>query len=336
MVRIQDVVVLSIASFLGNVGVALTGFGMAIIYLFIYQIVVLAGYDGDFRYAVFIQALALFSAQPLLLKKAEFKKYASWRVLRYFIPITIISTPLGQITGNVVSTDMIKMIAGCLVTFVATFEMYQKRQLFAKHIRKICKRKKDHDNDMGKGHDEENPISTFSRVETISNDGNSEEEEEDTSLWTEYFSDTYKLGKTLGRGAFSIVKEGWKKKYDSKVFAVKIIDKASIVEGEEAQLKKEISILQELRHENILSLHNVYDEPQAYYLVSDIMIGGDLLTRLNAVGFFPEGEVCRIAKSILEAIRYIHDRSIVHRDMKPENILLASNEDKPQVKLQTS
>ena len=61
MVRILDIVVLSIASFLGNVGVALTGFGMAIIYLFIYQIVILAGYDGDFRYAVFIQALALFS-----------------------------------------------------------------------------------------------------------------------------------------------------------------------------------------------------------------------------------------------------------------------------------
>ena len=56
----------------------------------------------------------LFSAQPLLLKKAEFKKYASWNVLRYFIPITIVSTPLGQITGDIVSTDMI----GFLVTFV--------------------------------------------------------------------------------------------------------------------------------------------------------------------------------------------------------------------------
>lgn len=60
---IEDVVVLSLSSFLGNVGVALTGFGMAIIYLFVYQIIVIAGYDGDFKYAVFIQALALFSAQ---------------------------------------------------------------------------------------------------------------------------------------------------------------------------------------------------------------------------------------------------------------------------------
>lgn len=63
MAPIEDILVLSASAFFGNVGVALTGFGMAIIYLFIYQIIVLSGYDGDFKYAVFIQALALFSAQ---------------------------------------------------------------------------------------------------------------------------------------------------------------------------------------------------------------------------------------------------------------------------------
>jgi hypothetical protein len=61
-----DIVILSLASFLGNVGVALTGFGMAIIFLFAWQIAVLAGYDSTFKYVVFIQALALFSAQVSL------------------------------------------------------------------------------------------------------------------------------------------------------------------------------------------------------------------------------------------------------------------------------
>ena len=111
---------------------------MAIIYLFVYQMVVLAGYDGDFRYAVFIQALALFSVQPLLLKKADFKKYASWKILAFFIPVTIISTPLGQLTGDAVPIDMIELIAGFLVTFVAIFEMYQKRKFFEKYFQKRC------------------------------------------------------------------------------------------------------------------------------------------------------------------------------------------------------
>jgi hypothetical protein len=52
-------------------------------------------------------------------------------MLRYFIPITIISTPLGQITGDRVSTDIVEAVGGVLVTFVAIFEIYQKRDFFA-------------------------------------------------------------------------------------------------------------------------------------------------------------------------------------------------------------
>ena len=212
MTRVEDVVVLSVASFLGNVGVALTGFGMAIIYLFIYQIVVLSGYDGDFRYAVFIQALALFSAQPLLLKKAEFKKYASWKVLRFFIPITIISTPLGQITGDAASTDMIELIAGFLVTFVATFEMYQKRKLFAKHIRKLCSNEHKLEN-TEQSNDEENPARAETAVKILNDESTEEEEEEEEEkTGNSCFVDNYKVGKTLGMGAFSTVKEGTTKK----------------------------------------------------------------------------------------------------------------------------
>jgi hypothetical protein len=58
-----DIALLSLACFLGNVGVALTGFGMAIVYIFVWQIAVLSGYESNLKYAIFIQALALFSAQ---------------------------------------------------------------------------------------------------------------------------------------------------------------------------------------------------------------------------------------------------------------------------------
>jgi hypothetical protein len=66
-----------------------------------------------------------------MLYKADIREYASQRMLRYFIPITIIATPLGQITGDRVSTDIVEAVGGVLVTFVAVFEIYQKRDFFA-------------------------------------------------------------------------------------------------------------------------------------------------------------------------------------------------------------
>jgi hypothetical protein len=72
-----------------------------------------------------------FAPQPLMLYKADIREYASRRMLRYFIPITIIFTPLGQITGDRVSTDIVEAVGGVLVTLVAVFEIYQKRNFFA-------------------------------------------------------------------------------------------------------------------------------------------------------------------------------------------------------------
>ena len=126
----ETIILLSCCSFIGNIGAALTGFGQAIIFLFVYQIVDLAGYDGDFKNAVFIQALSLFSMQPLLLYKANVIKYAHRRILLLFVPITLISTPLGQLVSAYVPTKVVQAVAGVLVTLVAMREIYMKRNWF--------------------------------------------------------------------------------------------------------------------------------------------------------------------------------------------------------------
>jgi len=127
-----DIVLYSTFAFLGNCGVALTGFGMAIIYLFWWQIATIAGFESNFKYAVFLQALALFSAQPLLVYKTKPWKYASKKMLLYFIPVTIVSTPIGQYVSSLISTTIVEMVGGILVCFVAAFELYQKRVRFWK------------------------------------------------------------------------------------------------------------------------------------------------------------------------------------------------------------
>ncbi|EJK64898.1 hypothetical protein THAOC_14314 [Thalassiosira oceanica] len=133
---VEDIVLLSCCGFAGNIGAAVTGFGQAIIYLFVWQIVELAGYSGDFKYAVFVQSLSLFSMQPLLLYKANVVGNAYRRILLLFVPITLITTPLGQLLSDSVPTAIVQAVAGALVTFVACFELYRKRKWFMS----VCQR----------------------------------------------------------------------------------------------------------------------------------------------------------------------------------------------------
>ena len=63
MLSVEDFVILPMCAFFGNVGVSLTGFGMAILYVLTWQVASLAGYQGDLKYAIFIQAVALMSVQ---------------------------------------------------------------------------------------------------------------------------------------------------------------------------------------------------------------------------------------------------------------------------------
>jgi uncharacterized membrane protein YfcA len=124
MVDPMDMAVLSVAGLLVSMGLALTGFGMDTIYILVWQIAVLSGYDSLVKAPV-IQAISLFSVQPLLLSKAEIRKHASRQMLWYFIPVTLISTPAGMATAEYISTETIVAIGGILVTFVAVFELYR-------------------------------------------------------------------------------------------------------------------------------------------------------------------------------------------------------------------
>ena len=80
----------------------------------------------------------------MLLYTSNIRKHATARMLMYFIPITIIATPLGQITGDHVSTDLVQAIGGVLVTFAAVFELYQKRAVFAQMFCACFAKNKDH------------------------------------------------------------------------------------------------------------------------------------------------------------------------------------------------
>ena len=133
------IALLSCCSFFGNFGAALTGFGEAIIFLFIWQIFDLFGYDGgDFKSAIFVQSLSLFSVQPFLLYETSVRKYAHRRLLLLFVPATLMFTPIGQYVGGIAPIPLMKLIAGAVVLLVAAIETHSRRR----RIRAILCRKK--------------------------------------------------------------------------------------------------------------------------------------------------------------------------------------------------
>mmetsp|Transcript_906 Transcript_906/g.1241 ORF Transcript_906/g.1241 Transcript_906/m.1241 type:complete len:348 (-) Transcript_906:134-1177(-) len=146
------------------------------------------------------------------------------------------------------------------------------------------------------------------------------------------FSDLYKLGKQLGEGAFSVVKDG-KHRQSALEFAIKIVTKSKLTHEDEEALKDEIDVLKELDHQHIIRLYDVFDEQQFYYLVTEKMSGGELFDRIVQKSYYNEKEARDVCKILFDAMNYCHEHKVAHRDLKPENLLLHSNDNDSDIKI---
>jgi len=142
----------------------------------------------------------------------------------------------------------------------------------------------------------------------------------------------YDLGKVIGRGAFSVVKEGIRKE-DKKKYAIKCIAKKVIDKKELSLLEREIDIMKKLQHPNIIQLIEVIDTPETLYLVIEYAGGGELFDAIVNKGSYSETEAAKIVFQILQAIQYVHNHGIAHRDLKPENLLLSTEEKEDCIKI---
>jgi len=132
----------------------------------------------------------------------------------------------------------------------------------------------------------------------------------------------YTLGKVLGQGAFGIV-YSCKKKGTKDEFAVKMIDK---VETPINEIKQEAEMLQKLAHPTIVKLHDVYYEKAFVCMVMEIYRGGDMIEGMQlhwkSLGMLPMSVVGNISKQMIESIAWLHQNSVVHRDVKGDNYLM--------------
>lgn len=125
----------------------------------------------------------------------------------------------------------------------------------------------------------------------------------------------YHLGKQLGSGAYSVVRRVVHKE-SRKEFAAKCIKKKKLKPGDIEALECEIDILRRISHPNILSLVDVFNEPTHYYLLTELVKGGELFDRICAKSVYQEADAKRLAEVLLSSVAYLHSLGVVHRDLK--------------------
>ena len=131
----------------------------------------------------------------------------------------------------------------------------------------------------------------------------------------------YIIGETLGKGAFGKVKLGKHIPTGEKV-AIKIITKDLI---DINKIKKEIKILQRIKHINIIQLYEIIETKKHLYIIMEYCSGKDLFSLIKSKHHLSEIEACNYFQQIINGVESIHLSLITHRDLKPENILLDNN-----------
>ncbi|XP_041035212.1 MAP/microtubule affinity-regulating kinase 4 isoform X6 [Carcharodon carcharias] len=131
----------------------------------------------------------------------------------------------------------------------------------------------------------------------------------------------YRLLRTIGKGNFAKVKLA-RHILTSREVAIKIIDKTQLNPTSLQKLFREVRIMKCLNHPNIVKLFEVIETEKTLYLVMEYASGGEVFDYLVSHGRMKEKEARAKFRQIISAVQYCHQRNIVHRDLKAENLLL--------------
>uniref|UniRef100_A0A8C9DMV2 Protein kinase domain-containing protein n=1 Tax=Prolemur simus TaxID=1328070 RepID=A0A8C9DMV2_PROSS len=153
----------------------------------------------------------------------------------------------------------------------------------------------------------------------------------------ENVDDYYDTGEELGSGQFAVVKK-CREKSTGLQYAAKFIKKRRTKSSRRGvsreDIEREVSILKQIQHPNVITLHEVYENKTDVILILELVAGGELFDFLAEKESLTEEEATEFLKQILNGVYYLHSLQIAHFDLKPENIMLLDrNVPKPRIKI---
>jgi len=132
----------------------------------------------------------------------------------------------------------------------------------------------------------------------------------------------YFLQRMIGQGNFATVYRCFDENDPLRTkYSCKVISKAYLDSHAQTNLIREIGILREVHHDNVLTMHDLLETNDYLFIVMPYMGGGELFEKISQRGHFSERDARDVLIQIARGIEYIHSRGICHRDIKPENIL---------------
>ncbi|CAM9176832.1 unnamed protein product [Laminaria digitata] len=133
----------------------------------------------------------------------------------------------------------------------------------------------------------------------------------------------YHVLERIGEGSFGKVYKG-RRKHTGQTVALKFISKHGKSAKDIRNLRQEIAILRTLNHENIILMFDAFETEREFCVVTEYA-QGELFEILQDDHTLPEAQVQKIAKQLVQALHYLHSNRVIHRDMKPQNILVGAH-----------
>ncbi|WKA05689.1 hypothetical protein VitviT2T_023638 [Vitis vinifera] len=135
----------------------------------------------------------------------------------------------------------------------------------------------------------------------------------------------YILGPRIGSGSYAVVWES-RHRQSGMVVAIKEIDKEHLNPKVKDNLFKEIEILRTINHPNIIRLLQAIETSDRIFLVLEYCDGGDLAAYIHRRGRVPEAVARHFMRQLAAGLQVLHEKRLIHRDLKPQNLLLSTNE----------
>lgn len=140
---------------------------------------------------------------------------------------------------------------------------------------------------------------------------------------------------TIGQGAFGRVCLYQEKNSPNSKFAIKTIKKNFVNPYSIQSIEREVNILRQLDHPNIVNYVETYEDRKFIYIVMEYIPGNNLLKLISRKKEkeFSEIDIRKILKVLLTTVQYLHNQKMIHRDLKPSNILFSSDDNYQSMKL---